>query len=131
MGDLHPALWGFKVGNSWRTTNNITDTWDRQNLLIKAYDFVISDIDQNVTSYLFDFGSMMSKADMNEVYAELARPGGWNGIEWHPNLCMEQNLITRGDSPRCVMNSHEECRGLPRLFLVDKYDYLNILEILT
>jgi len=22
---------------------------------------------------------MISRADMNEVYAELARPGGWNG----------------------------------------------------
>ncbi|GAU41022.1 hypothetical protein TSUD_178620 [Trifolium subterraneum] len=49
-GDMHPALWGAKVGNSWRTTNDITDTWE----------------------------SMMSRADSNEVYAELARPGGWN-----------------------------------------------------
>ncbi|KAB1224186.1 Alpha-galactosidase [Morella rubra] len=49
-GDMHPALWGFKVGNSWRTTSDITDTWE----------------------------SMVSRADMNEVYAELARPGGWN-----------------------------------------------------
>jgi hypothetical protein len=23
---------------------------------------------------------MVSRADMNEVYAELARPGGWNGL---------------------------------------------------
>ncbi|XP_042962153.1 alpha-galactosidase 1 isoform X3 [Carya illinoinensis] len=49
-GDLHPALWGYKVGNSWRTTNDIADNWE----------------------------SMVSRADMNEVYAELARPGGWN-----------------------------------------------------
>lgn len=49
-GDMHPATWGAKVGNSWRTTNDISDTWD----------------------------SMVSRADMNEVYAELARPGGWN-----------------------------------------------------
>ncbi|KAK7374093.1 hypothetical protein VNO80_07519 [Phaseolus coccineus] len=49
-GDLHPALWGAKVGNSWRTTNDITDSWE----------------------------SMISRADMNEVYAEYARPGGWN-----------------------------------------------------
>ncbi|XP_010248383.1 PREDICTED: alpha-galactosidase 1-like [Nelumbo nucifera] len=49
-GDLHPALWGAKVGNSWRTTGDITDNWE----------------------------SMMSRADMNEVYADLARPGGWN-----------------------------------------------------
>lgn len=49
-GDLHPALWGHKVGNSWRTTNDIADKWD----------------------------SMISRADMNEVYADLARRGGWN-----------------------------------------------------
>ncbi|KAF1897547.1 hypothetical protein Lal_00036989 [Lupinus albus] len=49
-GDLHPALWGAKVGNSWRTTNDINDSWE----------------------------SMITRADMNEVYADLARPGGWN-----------------------------------------------------
>ncbi|ESW12057.1 hypothetical protein PHAVU_008G081100 [Phaseolus vulgaris] len=49
-GDLHPALWGAKVGNSWRTTNDINDSWE----------------------------SMISRADMNEVYADYARPGGWN-----------------------------------------------------
>ncbi|KAK6146642.1 hypothetical protein DH2020_020511 [Rehmannia glutinosa] len=49
-GDMHPATWGFNVGNSWRTTNDISDNWD----------------------------SMVSRADQNEVYAEYARPGGWN-----------------------------------------------------
>ncbi|XP_044492092.1 protein SCAR2-like isoform X2 [Mangifera indica] len=44
------------------------------------------------------------------------------GVEWHPNLRMEQNLVTRGDLPRCVMDSYEECRGPPRLFLLDKFD---------
>ncbi|KAJ8422627.1 hypothetical protein Cgig2_030306 [Carnegiea gigantea] len=28
-GDMHPATWGFPVGNSWRTTNDITDNWQR------------------------------------------------------------------------------------------------------
>ncbi|KAJ4709972.1 Alpha-galactosidase [Melia azedarach] len=49
-GDLHPALWGGNVGNSWRTTFDIQDNWE----------------------------SMLSRADQNEVYAEYARPGGWN-----------------------------------------------------
>lgn len=49
-GDMHPALWGYQIGNSWRTTNDISDNW----------------------------ASMVSRADMNEVYADLARPGGWN-----------------------------------------------------
>ncbi|KAG6510032.1 alpha-galactosidase 1-like [Zingiber officinale] len=49
-GDMHPATWGSKLGNSWRTTDDINDSWE----------------------------SMVSRADQNEVYAEYARPGGWN-----------------------------------------------------
>jgi hypothetical protein len=45
------------------------------------------------------------------------------GVDCHPNLQMEQNLIARGDLPRFVMDSYEECRGPPQLFLLDKYDY--------
>ncbi|KAK9159220.1 hypothetical protein Scep_005794 [Stephania cephalantha] len=44
------------------------------------------------------------------------------GSEWHPNLEMNQNLVTRGDLPRFIMDSYEECRGPPRLFLLDKFD---------
>ncbi|XP_024187068.1 protein SCAR2 isoform X1 [Rosa chinensis] len=44
------------------------------------------------------------------------------GVDWHPNLRCEQNLITRGDLPRFVMDSYEECRAPPRLFLLDKFD---------
>ncbi|KAG7574087.1 WH2 domain [Arabidopsis suecica] len=44
------------------------------------------------------------------------------GVEWHPNLQLEQSVITSGDLPRCVMDSYEECRGPPRLFLLDKFD---------
>ncbi|KAG2334425.1 hypothetical protein Bca52824_005605 [Brassica carinata] len=49
-GDMHPALWGSPLGNSWRTTSDINDSWL----------------------------SMLANADMNEFYAEHARPGGWN-----------------------------------------------------
>ncbi|CAH8310582.1 unnamed protein product [Eruca vesicaria subsp. sativa] len=45
-----------------------------------------------------------------------------SGVEWHPNLQLEQSVVTRGDLPRCVMNSYEECRAPPRLFLLDKFD---------
>ncbi|KAI6673283.1 hypothetical protein NL676_001189 [Syzygium grande] len=34
----------------------------------------------------------------------------------------QQNLIARGDLPRFIMDSYEECRGPPRLFLLDKFD---------
>ncbi|GFY82475.1 SCAR homolog 2 [Actinidia rufa] len=44
------------------------------------------------------------------------------GVDWHPNLHMDQNLITQGDLPRFVMDSYEECQGPPRLFLLDKFD---------
>ncbi|CAI9782352.1 unnamed protein product [Fraxinus pennsylvanica] len=44
------------------------------------------------------------------------------GVDLHPNLQMDQNLITQGDLPRFIMDSYEECRGPPRLFLLDKFD---------
>ncbi|KAF8402544.1 hypothetical protein HHK36_010629 [Tetracentron sinense] len=44
------------------------------------------------------------------------------GIDWHPNMRMDQSIITQGDLPRFVMDSYEECRGPPRLFLLDKFD---------
>ncbi|XP_037436817.1 SCAR-like protein 1 isoform X2 [Triticum dicoccoides] len=45
-----------------------------------------------------------------------------NGIEWHPNLQLNQNLITTGDMPRFILDSYEECRGPPHLFTLDKFD---------
>ncbi|CAN0913163.1 Alpha-galactosidase 3 [Linum grandiflorum] len=45
-----PALWAGKVGNSWRTTEDITDTWT----------------------------SMTTIADINDKWAAYAGPGGWN-----------------------------------------------------
>ncbi|KAH7571074.1 hypothetical protein JRO89_XS05G0248700 [Xanthoceras sorbifolium] len=49
-GYMRPALWGAEVGNSCRTTDDISDSWN----------------------------SMLKIADMNEVYANYAKPGGWN-----------------------------------------------------
>ncbi|XP_059301319.1 alpha-galactosidase 3 isoform X1 [Lycium ferocissimum] len=45
-----PALWAGKVGNSWRTTEDINDTW----------------------------ASMTTIADINNKWASYAGPGGWN-----------------------------------------------------
>ncbi|KAK9275087.1 hypothetical protein L1049_022346 [Liquidambar formosana] len=49
-GDMRPTLWGANVANSWRTTDDISDSWE----------------------------SMLKVADLNEVYADYAKPGGWN-----------------------------------------------------
>ncbi|ONK77197.1 uncharacterized protein A4U43_C02F4090 [Asparagus officinalis] len=45
-----------------------------------------------------------------------------DGADWHANLRMDQNLVTQGDMPRFVLDSYEECRGPPRLFMLDKFD---------
>ncbi|KAL2227343.1 UNVERIFIED_CONTAM: Alpha-galactosidase 3 [Sesamum indicum] len=45
-----PALWAGKVGNSWRTTDDINDSW----------------------------ASMTTIADLNDKWAAFAGPGGWN-----------------------------------------------------
>lgn len=51
------------------------------------------------------------------------------GVDWHANLRLDQNLITQGDLPRFVMDSYEECRGPPRLFLLDKYELLILSQL--
>ncbi|KMT16789.1 hypothetical protein BVRB_2g042760 [Beta vulgaris subsp. vulgaris] len=45
-----PALWAGEVGNSWRTTEDINDSW----------------------------ASMTTIADLNDKWASYAGPGGWN-----------------------------------------------------
>ncbi|GFZ15810.1 alpha-galactosidase 2 [Actinidia rufa] len=49
-GQENPATWAPSIGNSWRTTGDIKDTWD----------------------------SMTSRADQNDAWASYAGPGGWN-----------------------------------------------------
>ncbi|KAL0923537.1 hypothetical protein M5K25_007598 [Dendrobium thyrsiflorum] len=49
-GQEDPATWAGSVGNSWRTTGDINDSWD----------------------------SMTSRADLNDIWASYAGPGGWN-----------------------------------------------------
>ncbi|WOL06028.1 alpha-galactosidase-like [Canna indica] len=49
-GVQDPATWASAIGNSWRTTQDIYDSW----------------------------GSMTSRADENNRWASYARPGGWN-----------------------------------------------------
>ncbi|KAL8526550.1 hypothetical protein ACS0TY_015661 [Phlomoides rotata] len=44
------------------------------------------------------------------------------GVDWHPNLRPDQNLVTQGDLPRYLMDSYEDSRAPPRLFLLDKFD---------
>ncbi|KAL6883499.1 hypothetical protein ACP4OV_010913 [Aristida adscensionis] len=63
-GDMHPARWGAAYGNSWRTTNDISDTWDSSRA--------------ESEKLLICVLSMIATADQNEVWAEYARPGGWN-----------------------------------------------------
>ncbi|KAH0465867.1 hypothetical protein IEQ34_005970 [Dendrobium chrysotoxum] len=53
------------------------------------------------------------------------------GIDWHANLRVEQNLIVQGDMPRFILDSYEECRGPPRLFMLDKFDVAGAGACLT
>ena len=49
-GQDNPADWAPSVGNSWRTTGDISDNWDR----------------------------VLQNADLNNEWYSLAGPGGWN-----------------------------------------------------
>lgn len=42
--------------------------------------------------------------------------------KWRASLPMDQNLCAQGEVPRFVRNFYDDCRGPPRLFLLDKFD---------
>ncbi|KAG0568872.1 hypothetical protein KC19_6G050200 [Ceratodon purpureus] len=42
--------------------------------------------------------------------------------KWRAPLPMDQNLCAQGELPRFVRNFYDDCRGPPRLFLLDKFD---------
>ncbi|KXG31590.1 SCAR-like protein 2 isoform X1 [Sorghum bicolor] len=44
------------------------------------------------------------------------------GSDWHTQLQNEQNHLLASDLPRFMMDSYEECRDPPRLYLLDKFD---------
>ena len=50
QGQSDPALWAPKVGNSWRTTGDIQNDWN----------------------------TVITRADLNDKWAQSAGPGGWN-----------------------------------------------------
>ncbi|KAL6626943.1 hypothetical protein ACP70R_030669 [Stipagrostis hirtigluma subsp. patula] len=44
------------------------------------------------------------------------------GSDWHTELQNDQNHLLSSDLPRFMMDSYEECRDPPRLYLLDKFD---------
>jgi hypothetical protein len=46
--------------------------------------------------------------------------GGVAGAQWHPILLTKQNNLIKSELPNFVRNLYDNCRGPPRLFLLDK-----------
>ncbi|XP_023156994.1 protein SCAR2 isoform X2 [Zea mays] len=44
------------------------------------------------------------------------------GVDWHPNPRVDHGVVAGGDTPRFIMESVKQCRGPPKLFVLDKYD---------
>lgn len=49
------------------------------------------------------------------------------GVDWHSNPRVDHGVVTRGDTPRFIMGSIKQCRGPPKLFMLDKYDDLSLV----
>ncbi|CAL9196482.1 SCAR-like protein 2 isoform X1 [Musa acuminata AAA Group] len=45
------------------------------------------------------------------------------GSDWHARVRDEQSSLLSTELPRFMMDSYEECRDPPRLFLLDKFDH--------
>lgn len=76
-----PALWAGSVGNSWRTTDDINDTWVRLEISISCIPsvYIMSYYHIKCVDELSNSFSMTTIADLNDKWASYAGPGGWNG----------------------------------------------------
>nr|AND01152.1 putative alpha-galactosidase/alpha-n-acetylgalactosaminidase [Linum usitatissimum] len=68
-GREDPATWAPAVGNSWRTTGDISDHWE----------------------------SMLRRADENDKWASYAGPGGWNGLMILNSLETDPDMLEVGN----------------------------------
>lgn len=103
-GQDDPALWAGKVGNSWRTTDDIQDTWKRWFMYfgLSVWGWV-KPIYTLMWSWLVIFclkTSMTDIADKNNKWASYAGPGGWNGncvaksTSFPPVFILQENTRT-------------------------------------
>ncbi|CAI9773237.1 unnamed protein product [Fraxinus pennsylvanica] len=44
------------------------------------------------------------------------------GSNWHPRIRCHRNHFVYSDMPQFIMDSYEDCHGLPHLYLLDKFD---------
>ncbi|KVI06262.1 Aldolase-type TIM barrel [Cynara cardunculus var. scolymus] len=80
-GQDDPATWANEVGNSWRTTGDISDNWDRYGYdLTRTQPNILRFFVVTRNDYIFILisTSMTSRADENDKWASYAKPGGWN-----------------------------------------------------
>lgn len=80
-GQEDPATWAVDIGNSWRTTGDIEDNWNRF-LFFNGFCF-LGNLSETKTWRSMPFSnflfSMTRIADQNDRWASYARPGSWNG----------------------------------------------------
>ncbi len=51
------------------------------------------------------------------------------GLQWHPILWTDQSNCTKSELPNFVRNFYDNCRGPPRLFLLDKYAAFSLTSV--
>jgi hypothetical protein len=70
-----------------------------------------------------NFPAKLSSITTDAVWFEL-----FTGIEWHADPSLDHGVVTRGDTPRFIMESIKQCCGPPKLFMLDKYDEIYLLS---
>ncbi|GAB4851959.1 hypothetical protein Ancab_016149 [Ancistrocladus abbreviatus] len=94
-GDMTPASWAPSMANSWRTTDDISDNWDRQKQLNRAHIHIgftlrtwvddvkcspkpIRSLFPSITYLAIILPMMLYIADINQFFANDAKRGAWN-----------------------------------------------------
>ncbi|CDY39815.1 BnaA09g10670D [Brassica napus] len=65
---------------------------------------------------------ILSQTDHSIFFYDPGKSCNISGLEWHSTLKTEEHLISPHKLPHCIIDSYEECRGPPQLYLLDKFD---------
>ncbi|KAJ7287948.1 hypothetical protein O6H91_Y312800 [Diphasiastrum complanatum] len=59
----------------------------------------------------------VSLSESNQLFFTFAP-----GTKWHASTFNGENQLTGGDLPKFLLDSYEQCKQLPRLFMLDKFE---------
>lgn len=117
------ACWLMHGGNALDQTENTESVWESTEFLCLADATALTAAWKQRWSVLPNFKIVCL------FMLTCGKGFVWAGLQWHPILWTDQSNCTKSELPNFVRNFYDNCRGPPRLFLLDKYAAFSLTSL--